>query len=149
MPESGNITDPQHLAERVCRHIEAGDRAARALDIRLCEARPGYALMEMTVGPEMLNVVGTCQGGVIFTLADTAFACACNTHNEMTVAAGCSVEFLLPGRVGEVLRAEAIEQVLVKRSGVYDVTVRRQDGAVIAVFRGKSHRIGGHLVENV
>jgi acyl-CoA thioesterase len=139
--------EEQQRAEGVSRYIESADRAAQALGIRLREARPGYALMELTVRPDMANAAGTCQGGVIFTLADTAFACACNSHNELTVAAGCSIEFLLPGRVGDVLRAEAAERILVKRAGICDVTIRRQDDTVIALFRGKSHRIGGPVVK--
>jgi len=139
--------DIGNIAQQIGRAIEEGDKAARALGVRLREIRPGYARMELTVHAGMLNAAGTCQGGVLFTLADTAFACACNSHNELTVAAGCSIEFLLPARVGDVLAAEASEQALIKRSGVYDVTIKKQDGTLIAVFRGKSHRIGGRFVD--
>lgn len=148
MVDHPKASDAQQRADRVGRFIEAGDRAAQALGIRLCEMWPGYALMEMVVRPDMVNAAGTCQGGVLFTLADTAFACACNSHNELTVAAGCSIEFLLPGQVGDLLRAEAVERILVKRTGVYDVTIKRQDDVVVALFRGKSHRLGGRVVEN-
>ncbi len=122
------------------------DRATQALGITLSEVRPGYARMNMPVRIDMLNGHETCHGGFIFALADSAFAIACNSHNLNTVAAGCSIEFLAPGRLGDVLCAEAVEQVLAGRTGVYDIKVSNQDGRLIALFRGKSHRISGEVV---
>ncbi|MFB3917664.1 MAG: hydroxyphenylacetyl-CoA thioesterase PaaI [Terriglobales bacterium] len=139
-------TDPQKIAEIVGRTIEHGDQAAKALGVRLLEIRPGYARAEMKVRRDMLNSVNTCQGGVIFTLADTVFAFACNSRNELSVAAGCSIEFLLPGQEGDVLTAEGVERTLHKRTGVYDVAVTNQQGQCVALFRGKSHRTNNQLV---
>jgi len=107
---------------------------------------PGYARLSMAVRPEFLNGHRTCHGGLIFTLADSAFAFACNSHNHNTVAAGCSVEFLRPAHGGDVLTAEATEQVLSGRHGVYDVRVSNQTGEVVAMFRGKSAQIRGHVI---
>jgi len=109
----------------------------------LAEIRPGYARMTMTVRADMLNGHATCHGGYIFMLADSAFAFACNSHNLSTVGAGCTIDYLAPGRAGDVLVAEATEQALQGKTGVYDVTVKTADGRTIALFRGKSHRIGG------
>jgi acyl-CoA thioesterase len=142
--------DAQRLAELVGRAIEQGDKAAQQLGIRLLEIRPGYARAEMKVRANMLNGVKTCQGGVIFTLADTAFAYACNSQNHLTVASGCNIEFLSPGNEGDLLTAEAVERSLSKRTGVYDVSVTNQEGHCIALFRGKSHRTNARfLAESV
>jgi acyl-CoA thioesterase len=94
----------------------------------------------------MLNGHATCHGGFIFTLADSAFAFACNSHNHVTVGAGCSIDYLSPGREGDVLTASATEQTLAGKSGIYDVNVRNQDGRTIALFRGKSHRVSGEVI---
>jgi acyl-CoA thioesterase len=94
----------------------------------------------------MLNGHQSCHGGFIFALADSAFAFACNSHNHNTVAAGCSIDYIAPGREGDVLCAEAVEQALVGKTGVYDIKVSNQDGRTIALFRGKSHRVAGHVV---
>ena len=121
------------------------DRASQAMGMVLAEIRPGYARMTMPVRDDMLNGHQTCHGGYIFALADSAFAFACNSHNHVTVGAGCTLEYLAPGRPGDVLAAEAQEQALAGKTGVYDVNVRNQDGKLIALFRGKSHRIGGEV----
>jgi acyl-CoA thioesterase len=102
--------------------------------------------MRMRVRDDMLNGHGTCHGGYIFMLADSAFAFACNSHNFNTVGAGCTIDYLAPGRAGDVLVAEAVEQALSGKTGVYDVVVTDQDGRKIALFRGKSHRVAGHVV---
>ena len=99
--------------------------------------------MRMPVRDDMLNGHGTCHGGYIFMLADSAFAFACNSHNLNTVGAGCTIDYLAPGRAGDVLTAEATEQALAGKTGVYDVAVSDQDGRRIALFRGKSHRVAG------
>jgi len=122
----------------------AADHASRALGIELVECAPGRARARMTVRPEMTNGHAIAHGGLIFTLADTAFACACNSHGPAAVAAGAEIVFVAPARVGEVLEAEAVERTLFGRSGVYDVTVRRGE-EVVAEFRGRSHRLATRL----
>jgi acyl-CoA thioesterase len=114
------------------------DAASKAWDMRLEEISPGYARMRMTVRPEMLNGHGTCHGGFIFLLADSAFAYACNSHGRVSVAAGCNIEYLNPVQVGQDLLAEAIEQGTAGRGGVYDVTIHSGAGELIACFRGRS-----------
>jgi acyl-CoA thioesterase len=109
--------------------------------------RPGYARMGMRVREDMLNGHGTCHGGYIFMLADSAFAFACNSHNFNTVGAGCTIDYLAPARAGDMLVAEAVERALSGKTGVYDVVVTDQDGRKVALFRGKSHRVAGHVVE--
>lgn len=137
---------PQALAEAVAEAMYARDPAVRALGMQVVEVRPGYARMSMTVRPDMLNGHGLCHGGLIFTLADSAFAYACNNRNQNTVASGCTIDFLAPGRPGDVLSAEAVEQSLAGRTGVYDITVSNQEGRRIALFRGRSHRIQGEVI---
>jgi len=135
--------DAQMLAELAGRTMFERDPASQALGMVLDDIRPGYARMTMTVRADMLNGHATCHGGYIFMLADSAFAFACNSHNLSTVGAGCTIDYLAPGRAGDVLVAEATEQALQGKTGVYDVTVKTADGRTIALFRGKSHRIGG------
>ena len=140
------LQDAQALAEAACRSMYDTDACTRWLGMRLEAVGPGYARLSMTVRPEFLNGHRTCHGGLIFTLADSAFAFACNSHNHNTVAAGCSVEFLRPAQGGDVLTAEAAEQVLSGRHGVYDVRVSNQNDEVVAMFRGKSAQIRGHVI---
>jgi acyl-CoA thioesterase len=116
----------------------ARDRASQALGMALEEVRPGFARVRMTVRPDMLNGHGTCHGGIVFALADSAFAFACNSRDVVTVASGCSIEFLAPVREGDELVAEAQERALQGRNGVYDVDVRRAGGELVATFRGRS-----------
>jgi acyl-CoA thioesterase len=116
----------------------ARDTASQALGMALEEVRPGYARLRMTVRPDMLNGHGSCHGGLVFALADSAFAFACNSHGVVTVAAGCSIEFLAPAREGDELVAVAEERFREGRNGLYDVEVRRADGALVATFRGRS-----------
>lgn len=129
----------QQLAQACADHMYANDAATQALGIALLEVRPGYARMQMTVRADMLNGHRTCHGGYIFTLADSAFAFACNSYNEVTVAAGCAIEFLAPAFDGELLVAEAIEQSRGSKTGVYDVTITNPAGRKVALMRGKSH----------
>lgn len=124
----------------------AQDRASQALGISVVEVRPGYARLKMTVREDMVNGHRLCHGGLIFTLADSAFAFACNSYNIVTVASGASVEFLLPGSQGDELTAIAQEQSRSRRTGVYDVTVTNQSGACIAMFRGRSRQFEGRAV---
>lgn len=118
----------------------AADRASQALGIRLLDVAPGQATMGMRVTAQMVNGHGICHGGYLFLLADSTFAFACNTHGAAVVASGADVAFLAPVREGDELVAEAVERVLRGRSGLYDVTVRR-DGEPVLEFRGRSRSL--------
>ena len=137
------MDDLQALAELAGKTMFERDPASQALGMQLCEIRPGYARMTMAVRRDMLNGHQTCHGGYIFMLADSAFAFACNSHNHNTVGAGCTIEYRAPGRLGDMLAAEAVEQALAGKTGVYDVKVSNQEGRIVALLRGKSHRVGG------
>jgi acyl-CoA thioesterase len=138
----------QALAERVAAGMFARDRASQGLGILVAKVAPGYAELTMTVRHDMVNGHAICHGGFVFTLADSAFAYACNSHNTNTVAAGCAIEFLAPSHERDVLTATARERTLVGRNGIYDIEVRNQNGDTIALFRGKSTRIRGHVIES-
>jgi acyl-CoA thioesterase len=140
-------SDPQALAKLAGKTMYERDPASQRLGMLLDEIRPGYARMSMRVREDMLNGHGTCHGGYIFMLADSAFAFACNSHNFNTVGAGCSIDYLSPGREGDVLTAYAQEQALSGKTGVYDVVVSNQEGRKVALFRGKSHRVNGMVAE--
>jgi acyl-CoA thioesterase len=144
-PTSLTPAAAQALAERVAEGMYARDRASQGMGIRIVRVAPGEAELTMTVRGDMVNGHAICHGGFVFTLADSAFAYACNSHNANTVAAGCAIEFLASTRLGDVLTARARERVLVGRSGICDVDVTNQDGETVAVFRGKSARIRGHV----
>jgi len=140
----------------------AADAASRMLGIELLDHGEGWARVRLTVRDDMVNGHGICHGGVIFSLADTAFACACNSWGPVTVAAGADISFIAPGRRGDVLTAEARVRTRYGRSGIYDVAVTRGERAergqgrergeraergqggeqVIAEFRGRSHELG-------
>jgi acyl-CoA thioesterase len=137
----------QTLAERVAEAMFARDTAAHTLGVHLVRVAPGHAEVAMTVRADMLNGHAICHGGFIFTLADTAFAYACNSYNLNTVASGCTIDFLAPAREGDVLTAVAQERSASGRTGVYDIEVRNERGEKIALFRGKSYRIKGHVIE--
>ena len=136
----------QALAERVAQAMWDRDRASSGLGMRLVSVGPGRAEMTMTIRDDMLNGHDICHGGFIFTLADSAFAFACNSYNLTTVASGCSIDFIAPARRGDVLVARAEEQSVSGRTGVYDIEVTNTRGERIALFRGKSYRIKGHVV---
>jgi acyl-CoA thioesterase len=119
----------------------SADSASRTLGIELDEVGDHSARVRMTVADWMSNGHGICHGGLVFTLADTAFALACNSGDEDAVAPACDVVFVAPARTGDVLVAEAQARTRYGRSGVYDVSVRRDDGAVIAEFRGHSRTV--------
>jgi acyl-CoA thioesterase len=129
---------PEEIAAAVGEAMYARDRASQALGMALEEMRPGYARLRMRVRADMLNGHGTCHGGLVFALADSAFAFACNSHDVRTVAAGCSIEFLSPAREGDELVAVAEERFRAERNGVYDAEVRRADGSLVATFRGRA-----------
>ena len=137
------MPDLQAIAELAGKTMYENDPTSQALGMVLAEIRPGYARMTMTVRADMLNGHRTCHGGYIFMLADSAFAFACNSHNFNTVGAGCTIDYLAPGREGDVLTAEAVEQALSGKTGVYDIAVTNAAGSTIALFRGKSHRVSG------
>lgn len=139
--------DPQALAELAGRYMYERDTASQALGAKLDSVAPGRAVMTMTVRRDMLNGHRTCHGGFIFALADSTFAFACNSRNLVTVASGCTIDFLAPAFEGELLTATAVEFSLAGRTGIYDVYVSNQEGRQIAVFRGRSYRIKGNVVE--
>lgn len=133
---------PQQVAER----LFSADRATQGLGIRIDAVGDGSATLSMPVRDDMLNGHAICHGGFITTLADSAFAFACNSRNVVTVASGLSVEFLRPAQGGDVLTATAVEVSSVGKTGVWDMTVTNQAGACIALVRGKAHRLEGRFV---
>src|SRR6266702_5716907 len=137
--------DAQHVAERAAEALFARDMASRMLGIRVVGVKPGHARLTMTVRADMVNGHRICHGGLIFTLADSAFAASCNSHNENTVTAAASIDFLAPASEGDELSAEANELWRSGRSGLYEITVTNQRGERIALFRGRSHRVGGSV----
>lgn len=135
------------LARRIADVIWPQDAASRWLGMRLEEVRAGYARLSMQVGEHMVNGQNVCHGGLIFTLADSSFGYACNTHNRRALASGASIEFLAPGFLNDVLVAECTESAHAGRRGIYDARVTNQKGDVIALFRGESAVVKGTWVE--
>ena len=117
------------------------DRVSQNLGLEILEVTPGSVRLTMLVRPEMLNGHGLCHGGIIFSLADSAFAFACNSHGEPMVAAGATIEFLAPTPGGELLTALATEVSRSTRHGIYDVRVTMGSGDTVALFRGRSARL--------
>jgi acyl-CoA thioesterase len=124
----------------------AGDAASQALGMRIVAVAPGTATLEMAVREDMVNGHGIGHGGFTFSLADSAFAFACNTYNRRTVAHTCTITYLAPTRLGDLLTATAVERSREGRDGVYDVVVRN-DAGVVAEFVGRSKEIRGSLFE--
>jgi acyl-CoA thioesterase len=124
--------------------VDTATKDTMGMHILSCE--PGRAVLRMEVKPLHLNGHQICHGGFIFTLADSTFAFACNSYNKVAVAAGCSIEFLKPAKLGDVLTCEGIEQTLSGRHGIYDMRVTNQHGETIAMFRGKSAQIQGTVI---
>lgn len=149
MDDLQQARDAQALAEATASVMFERDEATKSLGMRIVKIGPGYAQLTMPVRPDMLNGHQTCHGGFIFALADSAFAFSCNSYNRNTVASGCTIDYLAPGRAGDVLTAEAIEQSRAGRTGVYDVTVSNQAGIRIALFRGRSYQIKGEVLEDM
>ena len=133
--------DAQAIADHVGRVMLAQDEASRGLGMKIEAMGPGFSRMTMTVRADMLNGFRICHGGYITLLADSCFAFACNSYNELTLAAGILVDFVAPAQLGDVLTAQAREVTLSGRTGVYDVEVVNQRGETVAVLRGRSHRI--------
>jgi acyl-CoA thioesterase len=139
--------DAKDLARQVGQTMFAVDTASKdTMGMELVSCEPGRAVMRMTVKALHLNGHQICHGGFIFTLADSTFAFACNSYNKAAVAAGCSIEFLKPGKLDDVLTCEGLEQTLSGRHGIYDMKVSNQRGEVIALFRGKSAQIQGTVI---
>ena len=142
------MRSPDEIARLSAEAMWADDNASRALGMELVATGPGSATMAMTIQPHMTNGHGMCHGGFIFLLADSAFAFACNSHGQRSVAQQCQVTFLAPGKLGSRLTAAAHERHRAERSGITDVTVRDETGAVIAEFRGHSRSIPGSLLKD-
>jgi len=136
----------QALAERIALALFARDHASRALGMRLVSVAPGRARLLMRVRGDMVNGHGLCHGGIVFALADSAFAFACNSHNDSTVAAAASIDYLAAAREGDELTAEASELWRTRRNGLYEIIVSNQCGERIALFRGRSYRIEGQVL---
>lgn len=136
---------PEQRAAQAADVMWSADQASKGLGIEMGDVGPGWAETRLTVEARHLNGHGICHGGFIFTLADTAFAFACNSYNQATVAQQGRIDFLAPGQPGDVLTARATERHKAGRSGIYDVTVTRGSGEVIAEFRGLSRSIRGTL----
>ena len=132
---------------RACAHaMWAEDSASKGLGMQLISVEPGRAVLAMTITDRMVNGHNIAHGGYIFTLADSAFAFACNTYNQRCVAQHCGVTFIAPGKLGDRLIAKGVERQRAGRSGIYDITVTREDGTVIAEFRGHSRTIEGRIL---
>jgi acyl-CoA thioesterase len=137
----------RRIAERAASALYGSDQASRMLGMVIESVGPGTARVRMRVRPDMVNGHGVCHGGLIFALADSAFAFACNSHGNNAVAAGASIEFLAPGREGDLLVALASERWRRGRGGIYEIEVRNQHDEIVALFRGRSQQIAGRLVD--
>lgn len=147
MPNSPELTSNDRLAQRVAEAMFAADIAARhTLGIDIVSVVEGEATLRMQVKKLHLNGHAVCHGGFVFTLADTAFAYACNSRNKTTLAASAMIDFLKPSHEGDVLTAHALEQWTEGRHGVYNITVRNQRSEIVALFRGKSAQISGTVI---
>lgn len=138
----------ESLATRAAEMLYAGDRASQMLGMQLESCEPGRAVVSMRIRADMVNGHGLCHGGLIFALADSAFAFACNSHGDNTVAAGAAIEFLAPGREGDLLSAIAEERWRAGRAGIYEIEVRNQRDETVALFRGRSHQIAGRVIDD-
>lgn len=140
--------NPQELAEACAAAMWNDDSASQRLNMSLDHIAPGQATLTMTITADMSNGHGNCHGGYMFTLADSAFAFACNTYNQLVVAQHCSVTYLAPGQIGDRLTATAVEVSRKGRSGIYDVRLTNQNGQHVVEFRGHSRTVKGtHLPE--
>jgi acyl-CoA thioesterase len=146
MKDSVAAQEAQLLAERAAAVLFERDRASQMLGMSITAVRPGFAQLAMSVREDMVNGHGVCHGGLIFTLADSAFAFACNSYNDSTLAVAASIDFLTAAHAGDQLTAEARELWRTKRNGLYEIVVFNQHGERIALFRGRSYRIDGQVV---
>jgi acyl-CoA thioesterase len=140
---------PQEIADRIGKAAAELDLAARKLGIQLIEMGPGRCVLRMKVQPDMVNSHGTCHGGMIFTLADSAFGYACNSFNRNAVAQQCDITYLKPVAVGTVLTATADLRETAGRSSVYDMMVKNEAGETVALFRGLSREVPGETIPNL
>jgi acyl-CoA thioesterase len=136
----------REIAQSCADAMFARDEASRRLGIAVEIIEAGSARARMEVSETMVNGLGVCHGGYVFTLADSAFAFACNSYDRVTFAAGATIEFVRPVHLGDRLLAEATERYRGRTSGIYDVTVTNQDGRTVALFRGRSHATDGHVI---
>lgn len=136
----------QELAEACAKELYSRDTATNHLEMKMSSVSPGQATVSMFVKDFMVQGHNTCHGGYLFTLADSAFALACNTYNQPCVAIGCSIDFVAPGLMGDHLIATAQEKSRSGRTGNYDVEIRNQDNKLIAIFRGKSYALKGTVL---
>jgi len=141
METVSGIADPTRRAQELVQALFAADRASQGMGIQIVDVAPGRVRIEMVVRPDMVNGYGMCHGGIVFALADSAFAFACNSHGEPMVAAGAGIEFLAPTPLGERVTATAVEISRTGRHGIYDVTVSDSAGKVLAQFRGRCARL--------
>jgi|SRR3974390_1210516 len=138
--------DAANLARACADTMWADDATSRELGLQIISVEPGQAVLGMAVGAGMVNWHDTCHGGFIYLLADTAFGYACNSRNQRMVAQYCTISYLNPAQRGEQLVARAVERQLEGRSGIYDVSVKREDGTAIAEFRGHARAVAGSIV---
>jgi acyl-CoA thioesterase len=146
MSDTPDSAAAQRRAEQTAAALFARDLASQGLGMRIAAVRPGWARVVMRVRADMVNGHGVCHGGLVFALADSAFAFACNSYNESTVAAAAAIEFLAAAREGDELTAEASEAWRTRRNGVYDIVVSNQRGERVALFRGRSYRVDGQVI---
>jgi acyl-CoA thioesterase len=142
------MKNDQEIADRAAQALFDGDRASQMLGMTIESCGPGRATVSMRVRPDMVNGHRICHGGLIFALADSAFAFACNSYGDNTVAAGAAIEFLAPGREGDLLRAIAQERWRAGKAGIYEIEVRNQRDETVALFRGRSHQVAGRLIDD-
>lgn len=142
-----NATSPTHLAQRCAEQMFAQDTCAQSMGMTIDRVDSGFAQVSMIIAPNMLNGHQTCHGGQLFSLADTAFAYACNSQGLAAVASGCSIDFIRPGFSGDRLTACAEVRHQGKKTGLYDVEITNQDGKTVAWFRGRAHRLGHSFLE--
>lgn len=140
------MTDATRLARDCAEAMYERDQATRRMGIQLLDAGPGSAKLSMRVREDMIQGHSTCHGGYLFALADSAFAFACNSYNDATVAIGCSIDYVAPAREGDELVASACEQSRSGRTGNYDVRIENSQGQLIALFHGKSYKVRGTVL---
>lgn len=143
---SAREMDAEAIARACAERMWAEDSASKGLGMQLISVEPGRAIIAMTITDKMVNGHNIAHGGYIFTLADSTFAFACNTYDQRCVAQQCAITYLNPGKLGDRLTARGVEKQRAGRSGIYDITVTRDDGTVIAEFRGHSRTIEGRLL---